>query len=404
MVFRVRRIRRRSGAALVVLSSLAMLASACGASSSVSSSSSSSSSSSGVSTSSNSGSNSGLAYADAQVQKYSGPVSLNTPAPIANPVDLKGKTVWYIPITNSVDSLAGIGTTMAAALSHVGVKVHVCDGGALPTTIVSCMTTAAQQGAALVVTSYIDYAMVPTAFQALEAKNIPVLVAGEPVDAGAVPNSKLQFLDPYKQTDLFQKLVADLVISDSKGQAHVMLIQLTDSSETKNANAAQLDVFKKYCPKCTVNSIQMQTATISQMPSTLSAALVSHPNTNYVVVQADAFLPPAMGGIQSAGFAGKVKVITADGGLAGLKDVAAGTVAFDPGSPIEWQGWQDADAVIRMLSGLKVPAQGDGPTRVFGPNNIKSLDLTHANYLNMSFYGVAESAFEAPYLRAWKAN
>ncbi len=392
--------RRRYRGLFAAMGAVSILTAGCGSSASNVSSSASSS----QSTSSNGGSNSGLAYAQSQVQKYLGAPTFSGPPALAKAPDLTGKTIWYIPITNSVDSLAGIGTTMAAALSHLGATVHVCDGGALPTTVSNCMSMAGQQGAAAVVTSYIEYNMVPTAFQSLEAKNVPILVAGEPVPSGVTPSANLQFLDANKQADLFQELNGYLTIADSKGKANVLVVKLADSPETIHAYNLEIDVFKKYCPGCKVSSVSMQTATVSQLPSAVSAALVSNPGTNYVNVPSDAFLPPVVGGIQSAGFANKVKVIASDGGLAGLHDVAAGTVAYDPGSPIEWQGWQDANAVIRMLSGLSVIPEGAGPTRIFGASNIRSLDLTSANYLSTSFYGISQSAFEAPYLSAWLAS
>ena len=368
------------------------------------------SSSASSATSSNAGSptassgNSGLAFAKAQVAKYSGPIKVPTVAAIANPVDLKGKTVWYIPITNSVLSLSGMGTTMAAALSHLGATVHVCDGQALPTTIASCLTTAGQQGAAAVVTAFVDYAMVPTAFKALEAKNIPVLVAGETPPAGVTPSADLQFLDASNVTNLGDVIAAYVAISSGGGKGDMMVIKLTDSPGVLEASNAQIKALEKYCTACKVNSISMNTANISQLPSELSAALVAHPNTNYILVPNDGFVPPVFGAISSSGFTNKVKVIAFGAGVAGLKEVKAGTLAFDVGGPIEYTGWEFADALIRMMSGLSVQPEPAGPMRIFDSSNVQSLSLTTANYLTPSFFGVSQGAFEAPYLAAWKAS
>lgn len=392
---------QRSLAAVAVLGAVALTAGACGSSTAGSVSASGAPSS----TSGSGGSvDAGLAYAKAQVAKYSGTPTTEAPTSLPAAANLSGKTVWYIPITDAVDSLAGMGAAMTAALAHVGASVHVCDGKGLPTTVSSCMDTAAQQGAAAVVTSYIDYQMVPTSFQALAAKRIPVLVGAEPAPAGVATGPYLQFLSSAAQTDLFSTLMADLTIADSGGKAKVTVIKLADSASTLEASNREIAEFAKYCPGCSVNSVSMQTASISQMPSALSAALVAHPDTNYVTVPTDAYLPPAMGAIRSAGFSAKVKVISADGGLAGLQDVAAGTVAYDPGNPVEWVGWQYANAVIRMLSGQPIPPNPVGPTKVFGPDNVKSLSLTPANYLTLKWYGVSDSAFQQQYLTAWKVH
>ena len=348
--------------------------------------------------------NSGLAYAKAQVAKYSGAIELPSVPAIANPVDLKGKTVWFIPITNSVLSLSGMGTTMAAALSHMGASVHVCDGQALPTTIANCMTTASQQGAAAVVTAFVDYAMVPTAFKALEAKNIPVLVAGETPPAGVTPSADLQFLDAANVTNLGDVTSAFVAIAASGGKGDIMVIKLTDSPAVLEASNEEISALTKYCSACKVNSISMNTANIAQLPSQLSAALVDHPNTNYILVPNDGFVPPVMGAVTSSGFTSKVKVIAFGAGVAGLQEVKAGTLAYDVGGPIEYTGWEFANAVIRMMSGLTVQPEPAGPQRIFDSSNVQPLSLTTTNYLNTSFYQVSQSAFEAPFLAAWKAS
>ena len=97
----------------------------------------------------------------------------------------------------------------------------------------------------------------------------------------------------------------------------------------------------------------------------------------------------------------KVRVISADGGLAGLQDVAAGSLLADAGGSIEFIGWQYADAVIRILSGDPVSPAPVGPVRIFTKANIGRITLNENQYLTMNWYGIGEAAFEAPFLKAW---
>lgn len=346
----------------------------------------------------------GLAYARAQVTKYSGKVALTAVPPIKHMAKLKGKTIWYIPITNSVDSLSGMGKTMTKALAKVGAKVQVCDGGGLPTTVASCLTNASQQGAAAVVTSYIDYEMAPTGFAALAKAGIPVVVGGESPDPGVTPTKKLQFTHGTLQTNLFSQLLAYETIVQSKGTANVLVIRLTDSPSTTAASNLEIADLKRYCPGCKITSIDTQTPALSQLPSAVAAALTTNPNINYITVPVDAYLPPVSGALATAGFTGKVKVLAADGGLAGLQDVRSGALSADPGNPVEWVGWQYADSVIRILSGDPVPQEPIGPTIVFTKANTRKLALNESNYLTMNWYGVSEKAFEKPFLAAWKVK
>jgi ribose transport system substrate-binding protein len=346
----------------------------------------------------------GLAYAKAQVAQYSGKVRLPVVPTVKHPASLKGKVIWYIPITNAVDSLAGMGTTMTAALAKLGATVQVCDGGGLPTTVATCLTNASQQGASAVVTSYIDYDMAPTGFQALATAGIPVIVGNEPPDAGVTPTKNLQFTYGTKQTDLFAALMAFETIASSKGKAHVLVIRLTDSASTTTASNLEITDLKRYCPACVVTTVNAQTAALTQLPSTVSAALTANPDINYVTVPTDAYLPPVTGAIASSGFTTKVRVISADGGVAGLQDVVSGSMLADPGNPIEWVGYEYADAVLRILSGDPVAQEPVGPTLIFTKANLAGLSLTESNYSSMSWYHVGQAAFVAPYLKAWGAK
>ncbi len=343
----------------------------------------------------------GLAYAKAQIADYSGRAALPTVTPVKHMANLRGKTIWYIPLTNAVDSLAGMGTSMKTALAKVGANVEVCDGGGLPTTVATCLTNAQQQGAAAVVTSYVDYEMAPSSFQALEAAHIPVIVGDEPPDAGVSASKYLQFTYGTQTTQLFASLIAYETIVASGGKANVLVISLTDSASTIAGTTAELSVFKKYCPGCAVTTMTMQTPAIAQVPSNVAAALSANPNINYITVPVDAYLPPVQGALNTAGLASKIKVVSADGGVAGLQDVESGSLIADAGGPIEFVGWQYADAAIRILSGDPVPPTPAGPAVVFTKANLSGKVLNETQYLTVNWYGLGEKAFEAPYLKAW---
>jgi ribose transport system substrate-binding protein len=346
----------------------------------------------------------GLAYARVQVAKYSGKVTSSPVAKLTKVANLRGKTVWYVPITNAVDSLAGMGSTMSAALSHVGASVHVCDGGGLPTAVASCLTSAAQQGAAAVVTSYVDYNMAPTAFQALVAAKIPVIVGSESPPPGVAASKYLQFTYGTAQTDLFNQMIAFDTIVQSNGHANVLVIRLTDSPSTTAASNLEVSAFKTYCPACQVTVIDAQTPALGQLPSAVAAALTAHPDINYVTVPTDAYLPPVQGAIGTANLTSKIRLVSADGGVAGMQDVRSGALTADIGGPVEWIGWEYANAVVRIMSGARVYPSGIGPTLIFTSKNIGGKVLDHAHYLTLSWYGMSQQAFELPYLKAWGAK
>jgi ribose transport system substrate-binding protein len=342
----------------------------------------------------------GVAYAKTQLEKYSATRdTYGTPVPVANVPDLQGKTVWYVPIGTGVPVLATIGNEMGNALGKVGASVHTCDGKFQPTTIASCMSTAATQGASAVVTGFVDYASAPSAFQSLVSKGIPVLVGGEPVSGGATPGKNLGFFDPSGLTQQAFRLMSDAAIADSNGKANVLVVRLTDSSVTIKNNDVGIDELKQHCPKCKVTTVDTLTADMSKLGSAISAKLAANPDTDYLFLPQDAFLQAAMPGIQSAGFTNRLKVIAPGGTTAGLQALKAGQMAYNIGQGAVYNGWGFADATVRLLAGAEIQPENDGAVRVFTKDNVSGLDLSDANYNSTTWYGGDQ--WQQDFLTAW---
>lgn len=343
----------------------------------------------------------GLAYAKSQVAKYSQPVStIDAPPAIADPPEVTGKTVWYIPFGNKGDVLPGIGAAMSSALANVGVQTHVCDGNFVPTTVGQCMEEAATQGAAAVVTSYVDYSLIPTAFENLVSHHVPVLVGGEaPTDARS-SDSSLAFLDLSAGSRLLGQLAADEATADSDGKAEVLLVRFADSSSTLQTSSASENEFKQRCPGCTVHAIDGQTAHLDKLASAVSAALVANPGTRYVIAPSDGWVPQVASGINSAGFGNKAKIIGSLAYVAGLQRINQGqSEVFDSGLSVSYQGWEFADGALRLMAGAKVPAGGTGILRVFTKSSVQGLTLTPASFRSGVWYGGAD--WQKEYLTAW---
>jgi ABC-type sugar transport system substrate-binding protein len=346
------------------------------------------------------GSSADVSAATADLAKYTGEVtSLPPVAPVSGLSALQGKTVWYIPIGSAAPILNAFGVGMTGALDKLGMHIHVCDGKFLPTTIASCMDQAATQGADAVVTGYVDYKLVPTAFDNLVAKHIPVLVAGEANDSGKDASPAFAFDDTTPTIELLQKLAAESVIADSKGAAKILYVGVTDSPQTLAGAAYAKKYVKDNCPACTFTEVDYNTASLNKLPSQVSAALISHPDTTHVVVELDAGAANAVSGIQTAGFANKVKLVSTNGGLDSLQRIKAGQVQVaDVGLSATYLGWQFTDGIARMMAG-QLPASGLGIVRVFTKSNVGDLTLTPDAYASNQWYG--PDTFEDNFLTAW---
>lgn len=319
--------------------------------------------------------------------------------PVSGTSAVKGKTVWWVPIGSSIPSVQSIGNAMQTAFGHVGITMKTCDGKLLPTDIAACLSQARTQGADGVVTGFVDYTLDRTAFDSLVSQHIPVLIGGETPDAGKTSNSKLGFQSTRSTDDLSAELNVGSVILDSKGEAKIVYLGITDSAETEQEEATAKAYVSKNCTACTFDEVNYNTASINKLPSQVSAALLSHPSTTYVICESDLCSQPALTGIQTANFSNKVKLASCAGGLDSLQRIKAGGVQFsDIGISTVYLGWQFADGIIRMLTGHP-PVSALGVVRVFQKSNVASLTLTPAVYATNGWYGT--NAYQKKFLTAW---
>lgn len=339
--------------------------------------------------------------AKANVAKYTAKVTSypEIPAVSGGIASLKGKSLWYVPLGGSLPIFQGFGSGIKQAAEAAGMTFHTCDGKLVPTTMVSCLNQAATQGAAGIIGGYIDYSEAPTAYDALIAKNIPIVIGGEPPTAGKSNSKQIAFYDATKSSTIAAGVALDSVIADSGGKAHILFMGISDTKSTSSeANAAQ-GYIAKACPDCTFKLVMYNTSSLSKVPSLASSALISNPDTNYVVVQVDSGEPATIQGIQSAGFANNVKLVAISGTLQPLQDIKSGGAQLaDVGlSPI-YTGWQWTDALIRMMVGQS-PEFTPAVIRLFTKDNVQDLTLTPAAFQTNAWYG--PDTYEDTFLKAW---
>jgi ribose transport system substrate-binding protein len=388
---------RFAAAAGVALTALALAA--CGSTASTATG--TNSAASITSPASTASSSSSFASLSADLAQHSGSVT-NYPAvsPISGGVaSLKGKTVWWIPIGASIPTLAAMGSAMQSALSREGLKLETCDGKLLPTAIAACLSEATAQGAAAVVTGFVDYAAMPNSFNSLVAHHIPVLIAGEEPDGGKTSSPQLAFYPTRKADDEMQRLDVESAIVGSAGKAKILYIGVTDSPTTKQEAAYSKSFTGQHCPGCTFTEIDYATASINKLSSAVSAALLSNPGTTDVVCEVDACEPVAAEGIQTAGYGNKVKLYSANGNLSSLQQIASGhLLTTDVGISATYFGWLFSDGILRVLKG-HVPVASTTVERVFTKRNVSGLALTPAAYATEAWYG--SNSFEQQFLNGW---
>ena len=383
------------GGALALTAALTL--SACGSSSSGGSSSSSSPSSGG----SSSAVSGDAAYAQAALDKVTGPVSSFTPPgpAVSGAASLSGKTVYWIPATSAVPLFAAIGGSLTEALTTVGVKVQTCDGKSNPSSIADCLNQAINTKAAAVITGSIPAEFAPTAFKAVTDAGIP-LVNTLTIPSGPGAPTKVAYITPAFVG--YQALVADSIIAASNANAHVLLFQITDNPAVKIwVDAGALPEYKQHCPQCVVTVQQINTGQLNKLPSIVSAALIKDPQIKYVHSEADSLVQGIATGLQSSPNGSSVQIASMDGVLQVLQAVQAGRgVQSDMGYNLNAFGWYTADQALRLMTGGSAVQNEQFPyARTFNKANTASLSLTPAAQQTGEWYGSTD--YQAGFQKLW---
>ena len=164
-------------------------------------------------------------------------------------------------------------------------------------------------------------------------------------------DESLAFYDNTPRVFALHEAMSNAAIAEGGADTNVLWVRLMDSTTTTGASAKGIETFKKLCPSCGIAETEFTTANVDKLATSISAALVSNPDTNAVIVPVDSYVPPVLQGIQSAKFADKVKVHSSSSDLAGLQRVKDGQQAADLGTPVLFEGWKFANAMVQLMAG-----------------------------------------------------
>lgn len=353
--------------------------------------------STGSSTSSATGSNSALAAEVAKLEKPLDKYPVPT-ASIANVASLKGKTVYYVPITMQSPQFKVTLTSLTAAFKTVGVNVQSCDGKGTPTDVTACINQGTEQKAAAIITDAIPYVIASNAFDAAQKAGIPVVISNQVSSDSAHPASKTLAYIPAGGSAMDEAL-AKWTILDSNSKANVLINQGTDGPAPAVFVAAGQAVYKQECPNCVVTINKVSSANFALIPSSTSSALLKNPNVNYVESQFEQYLQPTMTGVQTAGKTSDVKGTTGSVQLGGLQQLKAKNFLYAAaGQASSFQGWVDADAAMRLALGVELPTYSI-PVRLFTRDTINSITLTSQAEQSGEWYG--PSTFTDDFKKIW---
>ncbi|KAA9158715.1 substrate-binding domain-containing protein [Amycolatopsis acidicola] len=301
---------------------------------------------------------------------------------------LRGKTVYYIPITQQAPQFAVTATALTDALKAAGVNLQVCNGGSNPSQISACVSQATGANAGGIITDSIPYGMAANALDAARAKKIPVLITDQIPDSAHPADATLGYIQGAGGDML--KAVADWIIVDSGGTANVLINGSTDSPSTKSYVDQAKQEFSAKCPGCKVTVNEISSANYSLIASSTSSAILRTPGVNYVVSEFDQYLQPTLQGVQQSGKQTSIKGASTAAQVSGLQMLSGKNFLYvDASQASPYQGWASADAIFRLMLGKQLPTYTI-PQRLFTRDNVSTVSTDAAAEGTGSWHGPAD--------------
>jgi len=370
---------RPKGFALLVLGVLCAVALAACGGSSASSSAGSSGSGSAASGDSGSSASAGVAQAKQLVAQEEQPPKYTGPTSKVDIAKAKGKTVYYISLTEEIPALHEWGVVLAQQLQEAGVTTHKCDAQGSPNGITTCLQQALAAKPNMIVAQALDTKFIASYIARAKAEGIKFVTAqtGTP-GIPTVPGDDAEVTFDYPQVG---RILADWFVADSgctKGGPQI--ITSTSSRQPSAAEVAGMQSeIKKLCPSLSVPAVQnvLIPDWPTNLPTLTRSLLTQNPNLKYIVPLYDGmtiYMVPAINGILAAKSSTKVASFNATPVV--MKDELAkpSPLAADVGGPNQWYGVALADQVLRVLAGQPPVANEDVPLRLFTRDNISTID------------------------------
>ncbi len=359
--------RARHGGLLALTAAMTVSLGLTACSSKSSSSTTSSSSSAGGSA----GSSGAVADATSLVATLRSPSNMFVaPGPAFDAKSMRGKSLWYVALSQSIPVLAVEQGGIRQAADALGMSLKICDGKFQPATAAACVNSAVSSGAAGVIMDSVTTPSVSTAITNATSHKVPVLAVSA---LGTNSNSVSYGTNGDERSEA---VAADWIIADAKGKAKILGTKVQDDTGAINdIETGSKPEFAK-CPDCKTVTATYTSGTVTGVPSLVSSTLLSNRDVTYGFPQFDFLVPLFKAGVQTAGLTAKMKIVSTNSVLSSMQLVKSGGQAADIGSNRNYSGWLSMDSLLRMLKGLPVPTKSEIPIRVFDSTNIGSVPLT----------------------------
>jgi ribose transport system substrate-binding protein len=315
----------------------------------------------------------GVAHARAAIQAYEKVPGFTPPGPSFDAKKLAGRTIFNIPQATSIPFLSIADSAMASMAKKIGIHYVEYSTTGLTSDWVKGIDEAVAEKASAISLNALDPRLVGPEIQKAKAAGIPAIseqffdlgqVSQRPSDLAAVR------ADNFAEAG---RLEADWTIMDTKGKAHVLVVENMEQLSTLAMTKAIGAEFARYCPACTVTYLNVPaTQWATRIQPGVQSELVEHPDINYIIPIYDPMTQFVVPAITAAGRVGKVFIATFNGTPFALKLLETGNIVrMDIGENLNWLAAANMDEIMRVMLHLPPVANEHTALRVFTKANVK---------------------------------
>jgi ABC-type sugar transport system substrate-binding protein len=297
--------------------------------------------------------------------------SIGIDAPVEGEIPTDVSVYW---LEGNIQSILPITSGYEAATDALGWDLTTLTyDPADPQAPGAAMQQAVDAGADYIATSGVPNDGLGTGLEAAKSAGIPVIQMYTPDEIGGEENGIYANIGDATSSYASYPRIVDLVISDSGGDANVLLVNVPSYPILQVAADAINGQFEEQCPDCTVETLDLSIPDLTggAVASTVVSAVQSNPDVDYVFVAIGDLATGLPEALASADL-GDVKLLGHVANVDQLQSLADGTSFAWGRLPRAESAWAAVDAMVRLAVGQEIDQEQHSvlPLEIWTADNV----------------------------------
>lgn len=333
----------------------------------------------GAATATKAASQGGVAAAKAFVAQSMKTPAWAGPTTKVNIAAAKGKSVYFVNLTEEIPALHEWSVVLAQQLKAAGVSATDCDAKGSPNGITTCLNQALAAKPAAIVALALDNDFIASYMAKAKAAGIKFITgqSGRPELPTSPPGRVAEVTFDYYKVG---RIIGAWFAADSScTQGAPQIITTTSSRQPSAAEVSGIQsAVHQYCPGMKVPSPQnvLIPDWATKLATVTRSDLLANKNLKYILPLYDGmtlYMNPA---IKQTHRTVRMASFNATPVVMQTEVAKKSPLVADVGGPNQWYAVGLADEVLRVLAGQPPVKSENIPLRLFTPGNIKSINVS----------------------------